>query len=370
MIDAPGPWGSGPFTLTEGHSAIRNRVAIINADPFACTWIDDEQDRTDRVVLEANPDHWNAERGPRLERVVYRNDVTPAEALDLVCDADGEVDIVSEVSPADAARVDASEHAHLVAVDAMRVLVGMINRGADDVPLDDVRARRALNLAVHRDRLVRDGLAGYATPLAGLTPPWAAGFPEGQQPYPHDPERARSLLAEAGWPAGRALLLSAPPELAPLAELIAEDYRAALGIDVEAIVPPAERVPALLRRLVEKKLPLPWDVCLHAWLDLSADAPPAVMHREFFGATGAFRAGPPLPEFDRMLGVYVTEIDPGRFDEIATRIDRYCYDEALAVFLCSPKALYAVNDHVRFVGYRATFELAETEVDDMHWSLR
>ena len=51
------------------------------------------------MVLEANRDHWNTERGPRLERVVFRNDLSPAEALELVCSGEGEVDIVSEVSP-------------------------------------------------------------------------------------------------------------------------------------------------------------------------------------------------------------------------------------------------------------------------------
>jgi len=52
------------------------------------------------VVLQANIDHWNRERGPRLERVTFRNDLSPEEALTLVCDTEGEVDIVTEVSPA------------------------------------------------------------------------------------------------------------------------------------------------------------------------------------------------------------------------------------------------------------------------------
>jgi hypothetical protein len=49
-------------------------------------------------------------------------------------------------------------------------------------------------------------------------------------------------------------------------------------------------------------------------------------------------------------------------------IDRYVYDQALALFLCAPQVLYAVSKHVKFGPYRTTFELAETEVDDEHWS--
>ena len=99
MIDAPGPWGTGPYTLVEGFSSLENEAALIQADPFTCIWLDKANPRTDRVVLEANRDHWNTERGPRLERVVFRNDLSPAEALELVCSGEGEVDIVSEVSP-------------------------------------------------------------------------------------------------------------------------------------------------------------------------------------------------------------------------------------------------------------------------------
>ena len=132
----------------------------MSADPFVAIWLDTRQDRSQRVVLEANTDHWNHERGPRLEKVVFRNDLTPQEALRLVCDSEGDVDIVTEVSPADADRVKSSQYAHLVGTDAMRVLLGIINR--DAAPFHDVRARKALNLAVDRHRLINDGLKGLA----------------------------------------------------------------------------------------------------------------------------------------------------------------------------------------------------------------
>jgi peptide/nickel transport system substrate-binding protein len=121
---------------------------------------------------------------------------------------------------------------------------------------------------------------------------------------------------------------------------------------------------------VEKKLPLPWDMLVHAWFDLTADAPPAVMHREFFHTVGAFRAGPPVPEFDQLFAEYVQQVDQRRLEEIGARLDRLAYDGALALFLASPQALYAVNEHVSFVAHRTTFELAETEVSEQHWSRR
>src|SRR3954468_12107871 len=99
-------------------------MAIQRVRPgFVATNLITTEDRAARVVLEANRDH-NTERTARLERVVFRNDLTPQQALDAVCDREGEVHIVSEISPADAQRVEASQHARLVTIDANRLLVG------------------------------------------------------------------------------------------------------------------------------------------------------------------------------------------------------------------------------------------------------
>ena len=98
--------------------------------------------------------------------------------------------------------------------------------------------------------------------------------------------------------------------------------------------------------------------------------PPAVVHREFFGSDGAFRAGPPVPEFDRLFEDLITRIDPDEARRRAEEIDRWCYEESAVLALCTPQALYAVNRNVDFKAYRTTFELAETEVSAQHWSRR
>lgn len=77
---------------------------------------------------------------------------------------------MTEVSPADAARVEESVYATLVATGAIRTVARIINRDAEGLPLGDRRARLALNLAVDRDALVRDAFFGPARPLAGLSP--------------------------------------------------------------------------------------------------------------------------------------------------------------------------------------------------------
>ena len=339
----------------------------MGADPLNCVWLDTREDRTDRVVLTANTDHWNKERGPRLEKVVYRNDIDPAEALDLVCNTEGEIDLVSEVSPADAEKVQSSEFANLEVIDSMRVLLGLINRGAEDAPLSDVRVRKALNMAVDRARLIAQGFNGYAHASAGIIPPYAGGFP-GLEPYAHDPDEAKRLLAEGGWPEGRALKLATTTATEAVAGILADQFRESLGVEVDLIVVPDEDLLAAQHALVEKVMPLPFDVLLHAWIDLSAEAPPAFMHSYLYGEGGAFRTGPPVAQFDELLGRFVREIDAEKQTEISAEIDRFVYDEALSLFLVFPQALYAVNRNVKFVAHATTLELAETEVTQDHWS--
>ena len=73
---------------------------------------------------------------------------------------------------------------------------------------------------------------------------------------------------------------------------------------------------------------------------------------------------------DRRDAAGVPTTDPQEARRLAEEIDRYCFEQSKALFLCAPQALYAVNRHVDFKAYRATFELADTAVDPAHWSRR
>ncbi|MDP9399219.1 MAG: ABC transporter substrate-binding protein [Actinomycetota bacterium] len=373
MIDAPGPWGSGPFVLAEGSSSLDTEQAVTSRDPFACTWLQHE-DRTPVVRLVANPHYWDKGRGPHVREVVFRNDLTREAALELVCTTEGEVDLVTEVPHAAATRVERSPYARLVAVSPVRALAGVLNRDAEGLPLHDRRARQALNLAVDRATLVREGFAGRARPLAGLTPPTRLTAlhraPERLRPYPYDPARAAALWREATSGRTRPLQLAAMQDWEAAAHRVAGDLHEVLGIDVEVRVLRGEEQLEARRRLAEKSGPQGWDVLLLEQGSQAADTPPLELHRAFVGRTGEFRAGPVLPEFERLYADLVRQRSQVRQVLASNRIDRYVSREALALFLCAPQVLYAVNRHVDFVPYATTFELADTRVSRHHWSRR
>jgi ABC-type oligopeptide transport system substrate-binding subunit len=334
------------------------------------TWLQTE-DRSPTVRLRANPHYWDRVRGPRLQEVEFRNDLSREQAIELVCETVGEVDIVTEVPPEAAGRVLRSRHARLVAVDAVRALAGVVDREADGLPLHDPRARRALNLAVDRPALIRDLFGGRARPLAGLTPPTPLTVlhrvPDRLRSHPHDPVTAARLWDAAGG-AARPLRLAAMEAWEAVAHMVAAQLHTALGVPVEVRVLRGEQQREARRRLAGKE-PRDWDVLLLEQGSQTADVPPLELHRAFVGRSGEFRAGPVDAEFERLFADLVAQTSPAKQVLAANRVDRYVTRQSLALFLLSPQVLYAVNRDVDFVPYATSFELADTAVRSSHWSL-
>jgi ABC-type transport system substrate-binding protein len=95
-------------------------------------------------------------------------------------------------------------------------------------PFGDVRVRRAFAYALDRERLANEVMGGYRFPAAGgFVPPGMPGHSPGIG-LPTDPDRARALLAEAGFPGGRGfpLIDELPPPGIP--EELNDDLRAQL----------------------------------------------------------------------------------------------------------------------------------------------
>ena len=164
--------------------------------------------------------------------------------------------------------------------------------------------------------------------------------------------------------------LATTTDVEAVARRLAEDFRDALEIEVDLTVIADEELVPAQRALVEKNLPLPFDVLVHAWFDLAAGYPRRSSTASTSTPAARSGPGPVVPEFEDLMARSVVETDANRLGELGKEIDKLVYDEAMNVFLCCPQALVAVNDHVDFTGHAATLELAETEVTEEHWSRR
>ena len=104
-------------------------------------------------------------------------------------------------------------------------------------PLDDVRVRKALSLSIDRDQIIRRLLQGNERVATSYAPNGIGGYE-----YPardvHDPERARLLLAEAGYPGGEGfprveLLFNTSDNHRKIAEAVQNMWRSELGVEIE-----------------------------------------------------------------------------------------------------------------------------------------
>lgn len=109
----------------------------------------------------------------------------------------------------------------------------------DKKPFNDIRVRRALNLAVDRKQLTEQVLGRGEIPAGSLVPPQLRGYRPPEHPLTRDVETARRLLAEAGFPGGRGfpkfgILYNTQEAHKKIAEVLADQLRRTLGLDVSA----------------------------------------------------------------------------------------------------------------------------------------
>jgi peptide/nickel transport system substrate-binding protein/oligopeptide transport system substrate-binding protein len=182
----------------------------------------------DAILLAANPEHWGTR--PRSDTLRVR--IIPEELTQAAEYESGGLSVV-EVPFGETARWEADHEAELQRRPALRALYVAINtrRG----PLEDPRVRRALNLAVDREAILRNVAGGRGVLAAGTIPPGIAGHDTTRRPYPFDPEAAKRLLADAGHAAlNLRLWRSSRPIYSRIAQAIQQDLASA-GITVEVV---------------------------------------------------------------------------------------------------------------------------------------
>jgi ABC-type transport system substrate-binding protein len=151
-----------------------------------------------RIVLRKNPHYVDPARAhlPRIEML----ENIPRDTQFLMFEK-GELDVAERLAPPD--------YLYVIGQPAWRPFVHTtpqmnaygIRMNVRRKPFDDRRVRQALNYALDKDHTLKL-LNGGAVAAHGILPPGMAGRDDTLAPYPHDPARARQLLAEAGYPHG------------------------------------------------------------------------------------------------------------------------------------------------------------------------
>jgi len=146
----------------------------------------------ERVVVTRNDDYWGDKAG--TEAVVFRP-ITDANTRVAEMLAGG-IDLMVEVPPTSLSQFQ-GDGFNLAEQAGPHVWFLILN--AKEGPFADKRVRQAANYAINKEAIVNDVLEGTAEVAAGPTPPaFAWAYNSTLKAYPHDPDKARALLKEAG----------------------------------------------------------------------------------------------------------------------------------------------------------------------------
>jgi peptide/nickel transport system substrate-binding protein/oligopeptide transport system substrate-binding protein len=257
-----------------------------------------------RIVLEKNPDYYG-EAG-KLDEVIARIIPDPSAAVAEL--KAGNIDAVRTIPPGqtEALRNDSAVNFYQGGADAVRFCAFDNTKP----PFDNQKVREAFASAIDRDLLADKVLQGQESPADGLVPTDIPGHQSGAMPFKFDPEKAKSLLSDAGYPGGNGLpaLTLYYPGVGPAA-----DAAQAIQSELRDIGIPLEIVGMDESAFMEQMVGGNFSLFLISW---QADAPNLdgylypTFDSENIGATNVFKYS--NPEVDGLLSEARSTTDSGQ----------------------------------------------------------
>jgi len=151
------------------------------------------------IVGTRNPNYWEAGK-PYLDTIEFDLTANPSTALLRL--ERGEVDVLGDGIPAaDYQRTKQDPTWGKYVYDASQIMTYYVFMNVREKPFTDVKVRQAVNYAIDTAR-IQKLLAGQAKALNQIYPEGMPGYQADKQFYTYDPEKAKQLLADAGFPDG------------------------------------------------------------------------------------------------------------------------------------------------------------------------
>jgi peptide/nickel transport system substrate-binding protein len=291
----------------------------------------------DLVVMKAFSEYWGGQ--PPAEEVYWRAEPDAARRVEALLS--DEADLVADVTPEGVRNIGASGQVALFTSDSSVCATFMCNLQSG--VCTDGRVRQALNYALDVPQLIETVMEGAARPLNGPLTARHFGCDPSTPPYPYDPAKARSLLAEAGYADGLRFVLDVPtilPDEAPhLARRMAEQY-AEVGISTE--VKEFTDRPAYADMVRAKQID---DACC---FDSSPLSTYRVLREKFHsGVCGPWWQGYANAQVDALIDQAQATADNTQRRDLYRRAYRMIRDDAPWIFLYSPTYSWGVGSRAR-----------------------
>jgi peptide/nickel transport system substrate-binding protein len=306
------PSGTGPFKFVE--------------------WV-----RGEYLLLERNENYWRNE--VKVPEVEFR--FSPEFSTRLAALLAGELDVVKDIPVDSIPNVENSDNARIEAIPSSRVnYVALVNNREDSV-FTDLRLRQAVNHAVDVDGIIAGIFQGHATRMAGALSELNPEVNPDIVPYEYNPDRARELIAEAGYADGLEVTMDAPQGRYPMDTDAALAIAASLGeVGITVNVQYNEwgtHLDKIVNRQTGDMFFLGWGPSLDAMGTLA-----------FLFVGDSTYSSYTNPEVEPLIEEAVQTVDPEARQELWNQVQQMVYDDAGWLFLWQQHDIYGVANNVKW----------------------
>jgi len=326
--------------LNEGHDAGTGPYMIAKYDPKS------------EVVLKKFDEYWGGWKDDQFDTAIIK--IIPDPTLREQMVISGEIHITKSLPLDDISKLQQNSNVKIYETPSFRVLVAMLNTKKS--PLDNKLVRKALSYAVPYEDIVKHVLHGHGYVGKGPIPKGIMGYFEDLPTYTYDLEKAKQLLAEAGYPNGGFKLVltytHGDEAQGKVAEILKAEWQK-LGIEVEIRPMNWEQQVALGRSNPENaqdvfmlywwpSYPTPYDYLLY------------MFHCEeetYFNFCYYCN-----PEFDKLIdeAAKLEGPNPEKAEKLYRQAIEMLIDDAPATFFYSPNYIYVVHKSIsEFKAYPA-----------------
>jgi peptide/nickel transport system substrate-binding protein len=309
------PIGTGPFVFVE--------------------WV-----KGDHITLEANPNYWEGGM-PKVKNLVFRP--IPESSTRVAAVQTGEVDIVQRLTSEEAQSLLGAPGVKVIRYPAARIYYIAFNNLTTGVgqPTEDARVRQAMNYAVDVDAIIDALFDGFGQPASGYVASSEMGYGI-VEPFGYDPDKARELLSEAGYPDGFEMGFACPAGAYAFFEQVCEavqGYLTEVGIETELEIMESGQYWDL--EAAKELPPLFGD----SWSSAVGEA-----YNRLYGALGGWDASYSAwsdPKIDEMLAEIAQAVDFDEREKLYEDLQVYMQEDPPFIYLYQPMAFEAINTRVQ-----------------------
>jgi peptide/nickel transport system substrate-binding protein len=289
------------------------------------------------TVLVANPNWWGP--APAYDRIVFR--VVPSAASRMVLLLTGAVDIAQKLSLEQLTALQGQEGVKVLSFPSGNQFYMVMQN--DMAPFDNKKVRQALSYAVPYDDIIDKVFLGDATPYKAPVPWTIEGSDPSTNSYEFDLDKAKALLAEAGFPDGfkSKLGYSTANELHEKAAILIQESFAKIGVEIEL----EKMSPALY---AETRMNRDFPMLLVEVLWWTQD-PGYVVNFQYWSDSHLNFSDYNNPEVDALDAQGSTEFDAEKRLDIYRQAQAIIIDDAPEIWICHPNANVAMREDV--MGY-------------------